>query len=181
MRRIIILSWILFVFVCSKAANIDTLMVYSKSMGKTLPNLVITPDGYSSKQKAYPVVYLLHGAGGDFMAWLKKVPDLPKYADQYDFILICPEGGKTSWYFNSPVDKEMQFETYITQEVVPEVDNNYHTVKNKEGRAITGFSMGGHGAFIFLLETWTYGGRQEVPVEDWISYPFRIIGIFQNV
>ena len=128
------------------AAHIDTLVVMSKVMDKKITNLAIIPDDYD-EQNEYPVLYMLHGAGGDYSSWLRISPDLPKYADEYGFIIILPDGGKTSWYFDSPIDPNMQYETYVASELVEVVDNKYKTIQKKEARAITGLSMGGHGAF----------------------------------
>lgn len=129
------------------ASTVDTVFVESASMSKTIPNLVIMPDSYALSDNNYPVLYLLHGANGDFADWLKKVPELKEYVDTYGFIIICPDGGKTSWYFDSPVDEKMQYETYITEELLDAVDKTYRTIPNRSGRAIAGLSMGGHGAF----------------------------------
>ncbi|WP_282165530.1 alpha/beta hydrolase [Cellulophaga baltica] len=136
-----------FVFSISlSAAKIDTLVISSKSMRKKIKNLVITPDSYQKKELRYNVVYLLHGAGGNHKSWLEKAPELEKYADLYNVILVCPDGDKTSWYFDSPVDDSMKYETYIVDELVSKIDKKYDTVPNAENRAITGYSMGGHGA-----------------------------------
>jgi len=54
---------------------------------------------------------------------------------------------KTSWYFDSPIDKEMNYETYVSKELIGAIDTKYNTLANRESRAITGLSMGGHGAF----------------------------------
>ncbi|MBP0903872.1 alpha/beta hydrolase [Mariniflexile gromovii] len=134
------------------ASNVDTLLVYSKSMDKTIKNLVITPDSYPEKGKKYSVVYLLHGAYGDYKAWLGKAPKIKKYADLYNVILVCPDGDKFSWYFDSPVDESMKYETYISKELVTEIDEKYNTTLNKDNRAITGFSMGGHGALYLAFK-----------------------------
>lgn len=143
--KVLLLMFFVVAF-AAKASHIDTLMVASE-MGKTLPNLVILPDSYDSNSEEYPVLYLLHGAGGNFKDWLKKVPALANYVDHYDFIIVCPDGGVTSWYFDSPIDPTMQYETYISQEVLSAVDATYRTKADRKGRAITGLSMGGHGAF----------------------------------
>ncbi|MCG1037453.1 alpha/beta hydrolase [Polaribacter sargassicola] len=142
-------------FYCSVqlyASKVDTLNVYSKSMNKNIKNIVITPDSYSKKGKAYSVVYLLHGAGGDYKDWLKKVPKLGKYADIYNVIIVCPDGNKTSWYFDSPVDETMKYETYISEELVLEIDKSFNTIVNKKNRAISGLSMGGHGALYLAFK-----------------------------
>jgi len=76
-------------------------------------------------------------------------------------IIVCPNGGTTSWYFDSPIDSHSQYETYIAKELVEAVDATYHTIKNGNGRAITGLSMGGHGAFYLAFkhpEIWGAAG-----------------------
>lgn len=132
------------------AAHVDTLMVMSKAMNKKVTNLAIIPDEYAEDME-YSVLYMLHGAGDDYSSWLRISPDLPKYADELGIIIILPDGGRTSWYFDSPIDKRMKYETYITAELIDIVDMTYHTLQQKEGRAITGLSMGGHGAFYLSL------------------------------
>jgi len=129
------------------ANSIDTLMVVSKSMNKVISNIIIKPEGYNPKSVSYPVLYLLHGAGGDFTSWTTNVPSLKKYADMYNILIVCPDGGSTSWYLDSPIDKEMKYETYISKELVDAIDKKYKTIPEKTARAITGLSMGGHGAF----------------------------------
>lgn len=147
MRNRLMLALLILISFHISASNVDTLTVESKAMEKSLTNLIITPDAYDSSKDDYPVLYLLHGAGGDCYDWLKKVPLLREYVDTYNFIIVCPDGGKTSWYFDSPIDPAMQYETYITKDVLAAVDENYRTIENRSGRAIAGLSMGGHGAF----------------------------------
>ena len=100
------------------ASSVDTVMVTSNSMNKSIPNVVITPDSYSTQKEGFSVLYLLHGAGANSSEWLTHVPSIKAYADKYNFIIVCPDGGKTSWYFDSPIDKEMQYETYISKELM---------------------------------------------------------------
>ncbi len=139
---------VLFATLCtySNAAKVDTLYITSKSMNKRIPNVVITPDSYKSPNQKFPVMYLLHGAYSDFAYWVHASPELLTFADRYNMMIVCPDGDTTSWYFDSPVDKTMRYETYVTKELVGFIDSAYHTRANKEGRAITGLSMGGHGA-----------------------------------
>jgi len=147
MKKIIGLLLILSISWSVFSANVDTIAVMSKSMHKSILNIVVTPDHYSKKGKQLPVLYLLHGAGGNQKDWIKNIPEIKEYADLYNFIIVCPDGNSTSWYFDSPVDSTMKYETYVAKELVEFIDHNYQTIKSTSGRAITGLSMGGHGAF----------------------------------
>lgn len=133
----------------SFAATVDSIDVPSAAMNKTYKAAVVLPASYAKSKAAYPVLYLLHGGGGHFRDWLTSTPDknlVKDLADQYNMIIVMPEGETFGWYLNSPIDKGNQFETYITKEVISKIDKDYRTVKNKNGRVISGLSMGGHGA-----------------------------------
>ncbi len=126
------------------AAKVDTVSTSSAAMKKTIKAVVITPDQYE-KTGRLPVVYLLHGHGGNYANWVDKAPAIKDAADRYRLIIVCPDGDN-SWYWDSPIDKNFQYETYMVRELVPWVDKNYRTIADRRGRAITGLSMGGHGA-----------------------------------
>lgn len=128
-----------------RAATADTVQTYSASMGKHIKAVVITPDNYDDAA-ALPVVYLLHGYGGNYANWVNQVPAIKAMADQYGLIIVCPDGGFGSWYWDSPIDPAFQYETYVAKELVAWVDEHYKTIPERWGRAITGLSMGGHGA-----------------------------------
>jgi S-formylglutathione hydrolase FrmB len=127
-----------------KAAKVDTVETYSDAMKKKIKAVVVTPDNYAAGMQ-YPVVYLLHGAGGNYSDWVKKGGKVADNADMYNIIIVGVDGGVTSWYWDSPVDPTYKYETYITKELIPFIDKSYKTIKNRNGRAITGLSMGGHG------------------------------------
>ena len=123
---------------------VDTVQVFSSSMNKNIKNLVITPDSYTTTKK-YPVIYLLHGYSDQFNSWLSIKPDLSQWANTTDAIIVCPDGNN-SWYWDSPKNTTVRYETYITRELIPYIDGHYNTIDRKQGRAISGYSMGGHGA-----------------------------------
>ena len=127
-----------------KDQQLQVIEVKSDKMGRSISNLVVLPESYQSSTDKYPVVYLLHGFGDNYMAWQNHV-DLTKYANHYQFIIVCPDG-QDSWYFDSPIDPTYQFETYITQELRNHIESNFRTINDRKYRAITGLSMGGHGA-----------------------------------
>ena len=133
------------------AGHIDTLQVASPAMNKTIKCVVITPDRYASAPtERFPVVYLLHGFGGNQFDWIGNVPELATYADRYGVIIACPDG-QNGWYLDSPINRSMQFETFMTGEFLPYLDTQYRTLPDRQHRAITGLSMGGHGALYLAV------------------------------
>ncbi len=149
--RRLILPCFLLIFLSAHAAEVDTVSIYSNAMHKELKCVVIKPGKYNKKKAGYPVVYLLHGYGGWYSNWLIRVPQLKEYVDAYNLMIVCPDGGNSSWYFDSPVDSSMKYETYVGKEVPGYIDAHYNTIKNRAGRAITGLSMGGHGALFIAF------------------------------
>ena len=147
--RILVFAVFLGVTSMSYAAKVDTLQVASTAMSKTYKAAVVLPNSYAKSKSAFPVMYLLHGAYGHFSDWLKNTPNkklVQNLSDQYNMIIVMPEGETFSFYLDSPFNKGSQFETFITQEVIQKVDKTYRTISNRSGRVITGLSMGGHGA-----------------------------------
>lgn len=150
MKFIFALVFIVF-FTSSKAATVDTVSIYSAAMHKSKKCVVIKPDTYCSRNNSYPTVYLLHGYAGSFSDWILKVPQIKNYADEFQLLIVCPDGDYSSWYVDSPVDSTMKYETYIAKEVPAYIELHYHTIKNRKARVIMGLSMGGHGAFLIAF------------------------------
>lgn len=134
--------------VAVRAATVEKISIPSKKMGKSVPAALILPDEYKQSTKRFPVLYLLHGAGGSYRDWPynTKIADL---ADEHAMIVVCPDGGGTSWYFDSPINPGSQYETFIAKECVDYIDAHYRSKADRECRAVCGYSMGGHGA-LFL-------------------------------
>ncbi|MEI8097310.1 MAG: alpha/beta hydrolase family protein [Sediminibacterium sp.] len=135
--------------VISNAASVDTVEIFSNGMHRPIKTVVIKPKGYGEKGKRFPVVYLLHGAFGAYANWVQKVPHIQQLADNYQMMIVCPDGGSTSWYFDSPIDSTFKYETFVSTELPEYIDANYASIANRKARAITGLSMGGHGG-LFL-------------------------------
>ena len=143
MRGLLLLLITCITSISVSAKQVDTIEVFSPSMNINVKNVIILPADYESKTNI-PVLYLLHGYSGNHKTWIQIKPNLPQLATQYGIIIVCPDG-KNSWYWDSPVNPQMRYETYISKELVGYIDSNYKTKKNESGRAITGLSMGGHG------------------------------------
>ncbi|MBS4072927.1 MAG: esterase family protein [Algoriphagus sp.] len=144
------LFWLLLVPVLAfSQAKVDTISVYSPSMKKNLKAAVTFPSSYSKSDQRLPVLYLLHGGSGAFNDWHQKVTEkglVNKMAEAYNLIIVTPGVGPASYYYDSPIMDSVNYETYITEELIPHIDKTYRTLAQKESRAISGLSMGGHGA-----------------------------------
>ena len=149
MKKIFLFLAFQLVLIAAVFASIDTIPVYSNSMFKNVKCVVITPWNYTSTATRYPVVYLLHGYSGNYGDWVNKVAGMQKLADDNNFLIVCPDGAFSSWYFDSPADLTKRFETNVATEIPTYIDANYRSITNRNARAITGLSMGGHGG-IFL-------------------------------
>jgi putative tributyrin esterase len=130
--------------------RVQTIQFESKLVGKTLPYNVLLPIDYNlpaAKEKRYPVVYLLHGLTGHYTDWLARTR-LVDYTTTYDFIIVMPEGNN-SWYTDSATVATEKYESYIVQELIPDVEKRFRAGSEREARAIGGLSMGGYGALKF--------------------------------
>jgi len=148
--KILVIAFIAF-GLKANAATVDTALTYSDAMHKNIKAVVVKPGDYSVDKK-FPVVYLLHGYSGNYADWTKNDPDktsIQQLCDRYDVLIVCADGNFSSWYLDSPVDPAWKYETYVATELVNYIDGHYSTIKDRSGRAITGLSMGGHGA-LFL-------------------------------
>lgn len=129
------------------AGTVDTIMVHSFKMNKDIPVTVTYPKlTKENRDRVYPVVYLLHGAYANEYKWLQLKPNLRQIADNRGMIFVTPYV-QNSWYFDSPINKDFQYETFCIDELIPYIDANYPTIPDRKHRAVTGLSMGGHGAF----------------------------------
>jgi len=147
------LSHVLSVFVAAgsvQAAVVKEIAIPSLKMETQIPATLILPDAYREGTNRFPVVYLLHGAGGTHTSWYEAA-DVAMLSDKYGIIMLCPDGGGTSWYFDSPVDPAFQYETFVAEECVAYLDKNYRTKADRADRALCGLSMGGHGALFLAI------------------------------
>jgi putative tributyrin esterase len=143
---------VLILIVVSKAqvAKTEDFFLESKLMGRQMPYRVIFPANYQASEKRYPVIYLLHGLSGNYKNWTEKT-GLTKYATEYDFLIVTVEG-ENGWYSDSKVKPNSFYESYIIEELIPEVDKKFRTIANRNHRIIAGLSMGGYGAIKFGLK-----------------------------
>jgi len=133
-------------------ANVETYKLNSKLLAREIPYRIVLPVNYkSSNEKTfYPVIYLLHGLTGHFDNWTNNTK-LADYAAKYNYIIVTPEGNN-GWYSDSSAAPNDKYESYIVQELIPEIDKKFRTAANRNHRAIAGLSMGGYGSVKFGLK-----------------------------
>ncbi|WP_077921325.1 alpha/beta hydrolase-fold protein [Spirosoma sp. 209] len=143
--------------------KLDSISYPSKTVGTTRKALVYTPPGFSKKTK-YPVLYLLHGIGGDEKEWLKggnpQVILDNLYAENklQPMIVVMPNGRamKDDRAVGNIFDKDKveafaTFEKDLLNDLIPFVEKKYPTLTDREHRAIAGLSMGGGQSLNFGL------------------------------
>ena len=130
--------------------KIETIRLESKLTGRAMPYHVLLPAGYESptaRATRHPVLFLLHGYTGHYDSWLK-LSKLAAHAAPYSLIVVTPEGGN-GWYTDSAAVPADKYESYVVEELLPDVARRYRTIDAREGRAVAGLSMGGYGALKF--------------------------------
>ena len=143
--------------------KIDTIRYPSKTVGVSRKALVYTPPGFSKKNK-YPVVYLLHGIGGDEKEWLKNGQPQVILDNLYEekkiepMIVVLPNGRAmkddraTGNIFDSAkVQAFATFEKDLLSDLIPFIEKKYPVYKDRDHRAIAGLSMGGGQSLNFGL------------------------------
>jgi diacylglycerol O-acyltransferase/trehalose O-mycolyltransferase len=112
---------------------------------------VLLPADYclaATRRLAYPVLYLLHGTGDTYSAWVDKT-DVVGYARSFDVIIVMPDGGHgtgAGWYSNW-LDGEFQYETYDLSVLPAYIDSHFRA--RSDDLAVAGNSMGGFGAMSY--------------------------------
>jgi len=148
---LIVISW------CSglRAESVMTREIApSPVLGRDFPYMVYLPDGYQRGDQRYPVLYLLHGAGGDEKAWaeaggIKSTADrMMKSGDIPPSIIVMP-GCRGCWWIDGINDKA---ETAFWSDLMPAITQRYRIIDSREGRLIGGLSAGGFGAVRFAMK-----------------------------
>lgn len=136
-------------------ARVVTQSFWSAALNRSMPSLVYLPPGYDSQpQTRYPVLFMLHGLGGDYTSWERlglftETTALISSGQIPPMIIVTPEGEQGYWMNHS--DNGPRFGDYISKDLVSAVDKQYRTLAIRDFRAIGGASMGGHGALQLAL------------------------------
>lgn len=133
----------------------ESLVMPSQLLSHPVKYSIYLPPDYYTSNKRYPVVYLLHGYSDNETAWLQ-FGETDRQADKAissgeipPMIIVMPDAGIT-WYMNDYQGKE-RYEDMFIKEFIPYIDAQYRTRTQKEFRAVSGLSMGGHGALLLAM------------------------------
>ncbi len=162
--------------------NLEHVWYYSAENDMERRMYVYTPYGYDAKgKKKYPVLYLLHGGGGDEDAWstlgrtCQILDNLIEQGKAVPMLVVMPNGNPNQYAASTlqiPVKLDVRqyasgFDNYssLVADILPYVESHYNVIKNRTGRAVAGLSMGGGQSF--------YIGLRNIDV-------FANIGIFSS-
>jgi enterochelin esterase-like enzyme len=129
--------------------------VWSDSLGRDMPLTVYLPPGYQANPAArYPVLYMLHGLGGDHQDWQREglfaiATQLIGRGDIPPMIIVTPEGEQGYWIDDAGGGP--RYGSYVANDLVAAIDHEYRTNMGSRFRAIGGMSMGAHGALQLAL------------------------------
>jgi enterochelin esterase-like enzyme len=159
--------------------KIDTLFYDSKTVGVKRKTLVYTPPGFSESKK-YPVLYLLHGIGGDEKEWLVNgnpgiiLDNLFSEGKVEPMIVVMPNGramkddrATGNMFDPEKVEAFSTFEKDLLTDLIPFIESKYPVISDRENRALAGLSMGGGQSLNFglgNLDTFAWvGGFSSAP------------------
>jgi enterochelin esterase-like enzyme len=143
--------------------KIDTIVYFSKSVGNNRRAIIYTPPGYT-KTKRYPVLYLLHGIGGDEKEWLNGgspqiiLDNLYAEGKITSMIVVMPNGRAMkddravgNMFDSIKIQAFTNFEKDLLDDLIPYIQKNYPVYTDRKFRAIAGLSMGGGQSLNFGL------------------------------
>ncbi|MCP5557535.1 MAG: hypothetical protein H7A55_07245 [Verrucomicrobiaceae bacterium] len=121
----------------------------SASMQRDIGYCIYLPPGYEADtERRYPVIYHLHGAGGNETRSVYSASVLHEgilAGKLPEIIMVFPNGGRSTMYQDSG-DGRFMSETMMIKELIPLIDSTYRTIADRKARCIEGFSMGGRGS-----------------------------------
>lgn len=157
---------------------------------------VVLPPSYEQSDRRYPVLYLLHGMNGTEVSWMNNagaqetVTRFMETGELQECIVVMPNDGEygqgtfyADWY-----DGTGNFEQYMVHDLIPFIDQEFRTLGTRESRVISGYSMGGYGAFLLALKhpalfgaasslSGALGSIRQMPYRDFVRSSFpRMFG-----
>ena len=135
----------------------DNLSLKSKLLNMDRKYAIYLPPDYETSQRAYPVLYLLHGGGDDQTGWVQfgEVQNITDKAIREGtatpMIIVMPDANTVRRGYANDVTNTWRYEDFFFQEFMPFIEKNYRIKADKHYRAVSGLSMGGDGTFTYAL------------------------------
>ncbi len=130
--------------------------IRSALLNKDVKYAIYLPADYGVSERAYPVVYLLHGHHDDHASWIQ-FGEINHYADKAisegiipPMIIVMPEAD-SSWYINA-YNGKANYENFFIKEFLPSIEKKYRIRSKKMYRGVAGLSMGGYGSLIYSMK-----------------------------
>jgi S-formylglutathione hydrolase FrmB len=150
--NIILLAWVVLILArpVRAASRAECQPMPSTILGHPVGYCAILPPSYDAdKTRRYPVLYFLHGLGENEQILVTSggmtlIDDLWNSGQLGEFIIVTPAAG-SSFYINS-FSGRVRYEDFLIQEFFPFIEKRYRVRPGREGRGISGVSMGGYGA-----------------------------------
>jgi enterochelin esterase-like enzyme len=135
---------------------VATVRYYSKLAQTERMMEVYTPPGYNHDNRGYPVLYIMHGAGGNETDWIINMranfilDNLIAQGKAVPMILVSPNGNDATFPINGPITAD-NFSEELLGSIVPYIEENYRTAPGAQNRALAGLSLGGFWTLDTLL------------------------------
>ncbi len=158
-KIIIVLLFFSFIYqtiIGQESQVVENITFYSNILKEQMTYSAYFPKGYSTSQRKYPVLYLLHGAGSNQNSWIQEgemqqiLDSAIKEGNATPMVVIMPDAGLS--YFMNNKDGTYPFADFFIKELIPHIDQTYSLRQGKKYRAIAGLSMGGFGALLYGLQ-----------------------------
>lgn len=118
---------------------------------------VYLPPGYETSQRAYPLLYLLHGNGDDHTGWIQ-FGEVRRIADEAikngsatPMVIVMPNADQTHRGYVNHITEDFRYEDFFIEELIPHVEQRFRIRGEKRYRAVAGLSMGGNGTLVYAL------------------------------
>ena len=135
----------------------ENLSMKSEILNETRPYSVYLPPGYTSSDRCYPVLYLLHGHGDTHTSWIQ-FGEVQHIADEAirngratPMVIVMPNADKTHRGYVNHITDDFRYEDFFITEFIPHVESEFRIRCEKRFRAVAGNSMGGNGSLVYAL------------------------------
>ena len=155
LRRVLLCLLLSCVGISAQASEVVTQVFHSRILQRDYRYQVVLPDGYEQQPaRRYPVLYLLHGAGGEENEWLdpiglRQILDSMVSAGQIQPMVVVLPAHAQGWWVDGAKDRS---ESALLQELMPHAESHFRIQATRETRLIAGFSAGGYGALNLVLK-----------------------------